>query len=145
MYADQKMEADDYKALKADCTTMINQLEIKLTSGQRKENNVDELLNSAVRHLSLLDVLYEEADANDKRQIISSIYPENLVFDGEVYRTKRLNEAVRLIYKLDNGFSEMKNRKDNDFLCLSGEVVPKGQISNKILLYFKWMYKELME
>jgi hypothetical protein len=61
---------------------------------------VDGLLDSAVRHLSCLDVLYEESDINDKRQIISSIYPENLTFDGERYRTKRLNEAVRLIYKL---------------------------------------------
>lgn len=43
------------------------------------------------------------------------MYPEKLTFDGMSYRTSRLNEAVELIYKLGEGFSENK----------------KGQISNK--------------
>jgi hypothetical protein len=40
---------------------------------------------------------------------------------------RSLNEAVRLIFSLDAGFNEMKNRKNNDILCLSGWVVPTGQ------------------
>lgn len=87
---------------------VINQLEIKLTNGKQKENNVDGLLDSAFRHLSCLDVLYEESDVNDKCQIISSIYPENRTFDGERYRTKRLNEVVQLIYTLGADLSEIK-------------------------------------
>ena len=61
-----------------------------------------------------------------KRQIISSIYPKKLTFDGFQYRTPRMNEAVRLIYTLDKGFGEMKNRKNNEFSCLFGGVVPMG-------------------
>jgi site-specific DNA recombinase len=68
--------------------------------------------------------LYESGTVAQKRQIISSMYPEKLTFDGSQYRTPRLNEAVRLIYTLDKGFVEMKNRKNNEFSCLSGEVVP---------------------
>lgn len=122
MFADQKMEADDYKALKMDCTSKINELEIKLTNSPQKENNIDDLLITAVRHLSCLDVMYQDSDIANKRKIISSIYPENLVFDGEAYRTNRLNEAVRLIYNLGEGFSEIKNRKKNVKTNLSGLV-----------------------
>ena len=56
-----------------------------------------------------MDELCERADNKGKREIIGSIYPEKLVFDGFNYRTDGLNEAVELIYKLGEGFSENKN------------------------------------
>lgn len=133
MFADQKMEADDYKAIKMDCTAKINELEIKLSNAPQKQNNIDDLLKRAVRHLTSLDVMYEDSDVCNKRKIISSIYPENLVFDGEAYRTNRLNEAVRLIYKLGEGFSEIKNRKNSAKTRLSGLVAPRVLDSNQIL------------
>jgi site-specific DNA recombinase len=126
MFADQKMDSDDYKTIKSECTIKINELEMKLTASPEKEKNIDILLNKAVGHLSDVDVLYDQADIDDKRKIISSIYPENLVFDGEAYRTNRLNEAVRLIYKLGESFNEIKKRKEPDYLALSREVVPAG-------------------
>jgi hypothetical protein len=45
----------------------------------------------------------------EKRDIIGSIYPEKLTFDGERYRTKRLNEAVRQIYLIEKELQECKN------------------------------------
>ncbi len=73
-----------------------------------------------------MDHFYDVADVNGKRQIISSIYPDNLVFDGNTYRTKRLNEAVRLIYTLGKGFNEKENRKNEVKTRISGWVVPTG-------------------
>ena len=69
------------------------------------------MLDSAVRHLSYLDVLYEKSDTEGKRQIISSIYPEKLIFDEEQYRIKKLNETIRLICNIGANFSETKTRK----------------------------------
>ena len=43
----------------------------------------------------------ETAVTEKKREIIGSIYPEKLTFDGNEVRTVRINEAVRLIYSLD--------------------------------------------
>ena len=83
-------------------------------------------LPRAIGNLSRLDALYEEGTIAQMRQIIGSMYPEKLVFDGFQYRTARLNEVVRLIYMLDESFSEIKNRKGNDFLCLSGLVPQTG-------------------
>lgn len=100
----------------------ITILEAKLSGSAQTEKGIDGLLKQAVGNLSRLDTLYEEGTIVQKRQIIGSIYPEKLVFDGFQYRTARLNEAVRLIYTLDKGFNKIKNRKDNNILCLSGEV-----------------------
>ena len=101
-------------------------LEAKLAGSSQAEKSIDGLLNQAVSNLCRLDTLYEEGTVAQKRQIIGSIYPEKLVFDGFQYRTTRLNEAVRLIYMLGDSFTEIKNRKGGKKLHLSGEVVPTG-------------------
>ena len=75
-----------------------------------------------------LDTLYAKADIKRKREIIGSMYPEKLTFDGFTYRTARVNEAARLIYILDKGFKEMKNGKSNGFSRLSRWVVPTGPL-----------------
>ncbi|MEC5143190.1 hypothetical protein [Chitinophaga sp. 212800010-3] len=66
-------------------------------------------MDKAVKSLVTLDQPYKDGDVKKKRQIIGSIFPEKLVFDGINYRTARLNEAVKLIYTLDAGFPENKN------------------------------------
>ena len=45
-------------------------------------------------------------------------------FDGNQYRISRINEAVRLIYQINNELGEIKNRKDYDVSCLSGRGSP---------------------
>jgi site-specific DNA recombinase len=72
----------------------------------------------------VLEKLYEKVDNKGKREIIGSIYPEKLVFDGFHYRTARLNEAVALIYSLDNSFSEKENGQTESIFDLS-TLVPR--------------------
>ncbi|MEA3426708.1 MAG: recombinase family protein [Bacteroidota bacterium] len=124
MVADQKLDLDDYRELKQDCTQKITVLEAKLSGFSVRERNIDKLLEQAVQILGRLDRLYEEGNSAQKRRIISSIYPEKLVFDGSSYRTNRINEAVRVIYKLDKALREIKNRKSVKNLSFSGVVVP---------------------
>ena len=126
MVADQKLDPEDFKELKLDCTNKISILESKLSSFSNKENSIEGLLKDAVNNLCNLNTLFENGTVIQQRQIISSIYPEKLIFDGFQYRTPRLNEAVKLIYGLGTGLIEMKNRKDGENLRLSGMVVPTG-------------------
>jgi site-specific DNA recombinase len=65
---------------------------------------------------------YETADIEKKREIISSMFPEKMTFDGFAVRTNRINEAVRLIYSLDKGLSENKNRTNQKISSLSCQV-----------------------
>ncbi len=90
----------------------------------KQSSNIEPLLNQAISKLSSLDELYEKADNKEKREIIGSIYPEKLTFDGFHYRTSRLNEAVELIYKLGEGFSENENGQTESIFDLS-TLVPR--------------------
>ena len=126
LLADHKIEAEDFRELKTESTARINELEAKLTGFSQQENKIDDLLYKAVYNLSHLDVYWEKGTVAERRQIVGSIFPEKLTFDGFTYRTARVNEATRPIYSMDAGFKEMKNGKDNDISRLSGWVVPTG-------------------
>ena len=126
LVADGKIDSVDYKELKKDCSHKITVLEAKLADCSNTHKGIDGLLQKAMDSLCKLDTLYEEGTVAQKRQIIGSIFPEKLVFDGFQYRTDTLNEAVRLIYTLGEGLGEMKNRKDGEISSHSYEVVPTG-------------------
>lgn len=137
LVADQKLDPDDYRELKLECSDKIIVLEAKLSGCSNANKNLDGLLESATNTLCHLDSLYKNGTVAQKREIIGSIFPEKLTFDGFRYRTTRLNEAVRLIYAVGAGFSEIKNRKSSKNLCLSGEVARRELI---MLLKFNRLY-----
>lgn len=122
MVADQKLDVNDFREIKIDCMNKISILESKLSSATDAPKSIDSLLNKAIDNLGNLDKLYERGTVKQQRQIISSIYPEKLTFDGFHYRTLCINEAVRLIYSLGEDFREIKNRKSGNKLHLSGKV-----------------------
>jgi hypothetical protein len=80
------------------------------------------LLDKGINNLLKLEYLYETADIEKKREIISSIYPEKMTFDGFALRTNRINEVVQLIYSLDYGLNENKNRTNQNNSSLSCQV-----------------------
>ena len=76
----------------------------------------------------------EGRDALTKKEVLVSIYREKLRFDGKKCRTPRLNEAVRLIYNINNNkVQENKNGKERDSKCLSRAVLSKIQISKHFI------------
>jgi site-specific DNA recombinase len=133
LLADHKIEAEDFRELKTECTASINELEARLTGFSQQENKIDDLLNKSVYNLSHLDVYWEEGTVAERRNIVGSIFPEKLTFDGFTYRTPRVNETARLIHNLDAGFKEMKNGKNHLKNDLSRWVAPRVVDSNQIL------------
>jgi site-specific DNA recombinase len=120
------IDGGDYRIIKSDCENKINILEQKLSFLGDTQENIDAILDKAVNTLSRLDTLYENATSLKKREIISSIFPEKLVFDGFNYRTTRINEAVRLIYNMDAAFEENKNGTNDNLSHLSHQVIWLG-------------------
>ena len=94
----------DYKAIKTECERKLNLLEAKLSSTEPQQEKIDGLLDKALYNLAHIDERYEKADINGKRKIIGSIYPEKLIYDGCIYRTTNMNEAVTTIYKIGELF-----------------------------------------
>ncbi|WP_190304078.1 hypothetical protein [Paenimyroides baculatum] len=69
---------------------------------------------------------YENGTVEEKRIIVSSMFPENLEFDGAKHRTQRLNEAIILIYQNNSKLQGKIKETNLSFLDLSPEVESQG-------------------
>ncbi|WP_081621332.1 recombinase family protein [Flavobacterium rivuli] len=132
----ETIEGREYKEIKTECENKINRLEAELSEASGRQNNsrtISNLLNVAVNVLSRLDLIYKEGDIRKKREIISSIFPEKICFDGTEYRTFRVNEAARLMFLFNSELWNKKNRKKDDFSLLSGLVAsPRIELGSKV-------------
>ena len=124
MKVDGDLADDDFRILKTDCNNRIEELEKKLSQLSNKNSEINALLEQSLLKLSKLDVLYENGSVEDRRRIISSMFPENLHFDGKAYRTPRINEGVNLIYQKMKDLEDKKNETKPNFLALSRMVHP---------------------
>ncbi|GAA0524752.1 recombinase family protein [Chitinophaga japonensis] len=120
----EEITAAEYREIKTEYQPEINSLEARLSNYTAPVSKIDGLVNKAVDNVSKLDCLFEEGTIVEKREIVSSIYPEKLTFDGFNYRTPRLNEAVRLICAMDAAFRQKEKGHSSKFSEMSPEVTP---------------------
>ncbi len=102
------LDGTDYKSVKVECEEQIVKLESKLFDVSTPKVNIENHLKKAVEVLLRLDLLYKNGKTSLKREIIGSIFPEKLSFDGEQHRTTRLNEVVSIICMIS---SELQGKK----------------------------------
>jgi site-specific DNA recombinase len=67
--------------------------------------------------------------------MIGSIYPENLIYDGIGFRTTRINEAVQLMYLINEQLDSNKKETNQNISDLSLMVECQGQQSNTYSLF----------
>jgi hypothetical protein len=96
---------------------------------------VERITQKGLDNLIRLDQLYENGTIKEQREIVGSIFPENLCFNGEQYRTTRLNEAVRQIYLIESGLDQNKNgtSKGNFDLCRSADWTGLEPVQSEIV------------
>lgn len=123
LLSSKQIEPGDFREMKTTYSSKLEKLEAKLTTCNLNEINIKDLLEKGIDNLLKLDYLYEIADIEKKREIISSMYPEKMTFDGFAVRTNRINEVAQMIYSMDVGFSENKNRTNQKNSSLSCQVV----------------------
>ncbi len=121
-----ELEPTEYRSIKSEYEKKTAALESRLLELSNTNQSITSVLEKALNALCSLDKLYEQANNQQKREIIGSIYPEKLVFDGFHYRTARLNEAVELIYSIDKGFGEKENGQTESIVDLSTSVPRTG-------------------
>jgi site-specific DNA recombinase len=129
---DDIIDQDDYRIEKKFCEQAMIKLEAEMADLAPAEN-IEPLVEDSAAALSSLDTEYEERDTAGRRELIDSIYPEKLTFDGVGYRTARINEAVQLIYSIGAAFGEIKMGQTNSNFDLSHQVNPVVRFSNHFL------------
>ncbi len=110
--------------MKTEYEKKIAMLEAKLSQFTSNNDNIDKLLYTAIDNLSKLDVLYEKGGIAEKRDIIGSMYPEKMTFDGIALRTARVNEAALYMFNIINELEGKKNGTSRNKNNLS-RLVPR--------------------
>jgi site-specific DNA recombinase len=86
----------------------------KIKSEEDQLNSQDtEFTQFISRGFTLIDNLksfYQRASVEVKQKIVGSIFPQNLIFDKNEYRTSPINEAFRLITRVINQLQEAKKQ-----------------------------------
>ena len=92
-------------------------------------NSISSIDKKIVRNLELLSNIkntYIERDTEIKRRIISSMFPEKLIFEENSVRTLFTNQLVSLILNDGKPSSNSKKEKHTEFGVLSLEVESEG-------------------
>ncbi len=122
LLSSKQIEPEDFREMKSDYNNRIEKLEAKLSGLQHDDINIKDLLNKGIDNLLRLDQVYESADIDKKREVISSIFPEKFHFENNSLRTERVNEAVMCIYKINSNLHQKKRGQNKSDSVLSSQV-----------------------
>lgn len=112
------IDPDDFRTIKKECEQGIIKAEQQLAEISAI-TNIEPLIDKSIKVLENIDNLYLKGNSKTKNNIIGSMFPEKLEFDGEHFRTTRVNEAVRLIFNIDEAFSQKERGQKQEISALS--------------------------
>ena len=125
-YVDGEISKNEYDQFKSKYDTQIKDLiEKKQSLKLVTKTNLD-YLESSIGLLSKISSLYTKVSYSLKQKLIGSIFSKSLVFDGENYRTNKLNNLVKLIFLKANELQEIGKEKAGEITRLSSNAPPLG-------------------
>lgn len=119
-----QISPEDYAAIKKQLEEKIYILRKKLDSFDKKEDNINNLIEKLSNTLVDIEKAYFEAEIGLKREIIAAIFPEKLIYDEKGYRTPRMNEGVELMCLINSKLYKIKNETNSVITDLSRLVLP---------------------
>ena len=119
---DGEIESSDYKEIKEEYEPKIHELSQKIKDYQSADLNLNEYLEFYFSLAKTLDRHYLQMDLEGKQQLISSMYPQNIVFEKENSRTNEMNYAIGLLHNTDVRFKKIKNGQEAKICNLSALV-----------------------
>ena len=126
MMLDDKIEASDFKEIKAGVQPKIEKLTRQLNSQTSIEGDYKAFIDEGFGMLRNLSETYSQADLQAKQQIVGSIFPEKLIFENNQYRTPRLLFAFSRILSNNAASKGNKNGTEVFYLPQSHLVIPLG-------------------
>jgi site-specific DNA recombinase len=89
LFIDQAIERETFESNKARYNEAIETLNQQKQNIERRGTDIDQKIQYGLSLLEKPHQYYLNADLIAKREIIGSIYPEKLIFDGNTYRTTK--------------------------------------------------------
>lgn len=125
LYIDGEIEKEEYLQAKKRYEIILNELKsLETTSSDKKE--VFDLYKNVAIKLSNIDKHYADADVDDKRKLIGSIFPNKLQFENNKVRTADINPILLKISRLNSASKDIKKRDKSKINDLSHVVTLTG-------------------
>ena len=127
-YADGKLKSENYDRIVDNIQSEIKKVDdeiYRLTT--LNEKKVDVKFDYTLNLLSNLDKILTTAPLSDKINILGSMFPEKIEFDGKKHRTNSYNEVLDVIFKDTNQLRE-KKKEEPDKKSASSSLVPGAGI-----------------
>ncbi|WP_126247969.1 recombinase family protein [Chitinophaga rhizosphaerae] len=124
----KQIDPAEFREMKTEYSQKLERLEAKLAAEENNKFDLERLLEQAIPNLRNLRKAYELGTVEKKRNIIGSLYPGKLIYDGTGVRTARLNEVISAILALDKAFGKIKMDQNNKSAVLVHQVIPLGSL-----------------
>lgn len=125
-FVEGMLAADSYNRLKESYASKKNALERRRRDLADMDSNYMQYARFGLSLLTQLPECYAESPLEIKQKIVSSIFPEKLVFEDGGYRTSPMNEALALLVKNNAGLRKRKKGKLQDSCKQSLKVARTG-------------------
>ncbi len=127
-YANGKLNPENYNRIIVGINSEIKKLDdeiYRLTT--LNEKKVDIKFDYAVNLLSNLDLILTTAPLTDKINILGSMFPDKIEFDGKKHRTDSYNKVLDVIFK-DTSQLRIQKKEESVVNSESSSLVPGAGI-----------------
>jgi site-specific DNA recombinase len=123
---DNKISIEEYQKIRSKLTGENHNMELELCEIKQVTDEMEKHLLNGINLLTNLLETYKAASLQHKYDILSSIFPEKLIFQNEKYRTPRINEVLSILLTVDKTSSESEKKRPAKKCRPSLLVNPKG-------------------
>ena len=107
-FANDDIDAMEYREIKKRLVGEQSDIVKKLAELKMQKTPFKQYLQYATKFLPNIEKFYAESDSETKYRIASSIFPENLIFQNNTFRTNRINSLIQVMTRTENGFNGRK-------------------------------------
>jgi site-specific DNA recombinase len=107
---DGQIDDDLFKSKKLELSSEIQNLKLEKQQLSSYEKESVKFINFGIHVIQNVGELFKNAKIHTKQRLLSSIFKEKLVFDGEKYRTPILNKGIELLSKSIVALESLKNK-----------------------------------
>ena len=100
---DGKLDPDEYVSIKARYMVEQNAIKDQISSLRASMDDFLNMTKAGINLLSNIVETYRKRSIRMKHKIVGSIFLENLVFDGNKFRTPKLNKIFDLFASIERG------------------------------------------
>ncbi len=110
-YSDGEIDVQEFRRFESRFLEKIRELNNRIAELSMQDSNYLKYIKYSFSLLGDLEGYYKRANVEVKDKLVSSIFPEKLIYEEEKYRTPKVNAVLSLLTNNINELGEIKNKK----------------------------------